>query len=301
MKKLLMIFAILLGLTVLAEADVLNVVTTTTDLASIAEEVGGEKVVVRSLSRGTQDHHYVEVRPSMVVTVRNADLLILVGMDHDVWVQALIDSARVRELRFGRSGYLDASTNIRKKEVPEGRIDASMGHLHVYGNPHYWLDPENAKIIARDIADRLSELAPEHKDYFQQNLDDFKSRIDEKLIEWKAKMEPFEGEQIAVFHGSWPYFAHRFGLETGAELEPRPGLPPSTSHLRDVVEKVRRNDIKVIVSEVFHSPRPGRFVAEHTDAVSIKVPSSVGGTEGADDYFAMIDIIIDRLTEALER
>lgn len=298
MKKLFLLLSLFFVLSPVAGAEVLKVVTTTTDLASIVGEVGGEKVEVQSIARGDQDLHYVEARPSMVVMVRNADLVVLIGMDQDVWVHALINSARNRNLRFGQPGYLDVSANIVKKEVPEGRIDASKGHIHIYGNPHYWLDPLNGKIIARDVADRLVELRPGNKEYFEENLERFNERIDEKLKEWKAKMSPFERESIVVHHKSFPYFADRFGLEVAGALEPKPGLPPSTAHLRDIIALVEREEIKVVVSEIFHNRRPGRFVAENTGAKAIVIPSSVGGTEEANDYFGLFDVIIDNLKEA---
>ncbi len=301
MKKILIMICFFCVLSLAAEARPLKVVTTTTDLASIAEEIGGEKIRVTSLARGTQDHHYVEPRPSMVVTLRDADLVIMIGMDHDIWIQSLINSARNPNIRFGRPGYLDVSSGIDKKEIPVGRIDASMGHLHIYGNPHYWLDPANGKIIARNIADRLSAIMPENSSYFYENLENFNLRIDEKLKEWQEELAPFRGAPIAVYHGSWPYFADRFGLEVACELEPKPGIPPSPGHLREVIEIVRRRGIKAIIIEVFHNERPARFVADATGAQVVVVPSSVGGMEGADDYFSLMDVLVGKIREALEK
>ncbi len=301
MKRILGLLFLLTLIPAWASAATLDVVTTTTDLASITEIIGGEVVRVTSLARGNQDHHYVEPRPSMVVTVRDADLLIMIGMDHDIWVQALINSARNRNIRFGQSGYLDVSQNIRKLEVPSGQIDGSMGHLHVYGNPHYWLDPLNGKIIASDIASRLSQLRPDKSQYFQSNLDNFKQEIDQKIGEWQEKLKPFKNEKIAVHHGSWPYFAQRFNLEVAVELEPKPGLAPTPSHLRQVVDTVKQKEIKVIISEVFHDRRPANFVADETGARAVVVPSSVGGVEGADDYFKLFDLLIDKLVVALKK
>lgn len=299
--KILTIVLMFLGVTIFAEARPLRVVTTTTDLASIASEIGGDKINVSSLSRGTQDHHYVEPRPSMVVTLRGADLVIMVGMDHDIWVHALINSARNQNIRFGRPGYLDASAGIDKIEIPTGRIDASMGHLHIYGNPHYWLDPLNAKIIARNIARRLGQIMPGHREFFDRNLEEFNRRIAEKMVEWEKALEPFEGTKIAVYHRSWPYFTERFGIEIGAELEPKPGISPSPAHLNEVIGTLNRDGIGVIVIEVFHSERPARFVAGQTGAEVVILPSSVGGVEGTDDYFSLMDTIVGKLAEALAK
>lgn len=301
MKKITFLAILLISLSSIARAGQIRIVTTTTDLSSIATEIGGEKVSVTSLARGTQDHHYVEPRPSMVATLRNADLVVMIGMDHDIWVQALINSARNQNIRFGRPGYLDVSAGIEKLEVPFGKIDASMGHLHIYGNPHYWLDPLNAKIIAFNIASRLEAIAPEHGEYFRSNLEDFNRRIDQKMREWQSVMEPFRGEEIVVYHKSWPYFAERFGLVVAGELEPKPGIPPSPGHLRQVMELVRNRGIKVVVIEVFHNERAARSVAEQTGAEMVVLPSSVGGVPGTDDYFLLMDSIIYRLAEALGR
>ncbi|MEW6163111.1 MAG: metal ABC transporter substrate-binding protein [Nitrospirota bacterium] len=279
--------------------DTIKIVTTTSDLASIAKEIGKEKVEVVSLSRGTQDPHFIEVRPSMVMKLKNADLLILVGMDLDIWVQALIDASRNHKIKHGRSGYLDASVGVEKLDIPSGKIDASMGHVHIYGNPHYWIDPENAKVIASNIARRLYEISPEDTSYFKKNLNKFNERLDKKLIEWKAKLAPFKGQKIAIYHRSWPYFTNRFGLFTACELEPKPGIPPSPGHLKEVIEKMRQENVKVILMEVFYDEKPARFVAQQTGAKVVVVPNSVGGTKEAEDYFSLMNTIVERLANAL--
>lgn len=298
-KTMSLLLSLLFVLPFKVEAS-LNVVTTTEDLASIAKEIGKEKIEVISLSKGFHDPHFIEVRPSQVMKLRNADLLILVGMALDIWVQGLIDASRNPKIRYGQKGYLDCSVGIEKLDVPIGKIDASMGHLHIYGNPHYWVDPENAKIIAFNITDRLSEISPENASFFKQNLTQFNKRIDEKMVEWKAKLAPFKGQKIVIYHRSWPYFTDRFGLVVACELEPKPGIPPSPRHLKEVIEKIKQENIKVILMEVFYDERPARFVAKQTGAKVVIVPSSVGGTKEAGDYFSLIDTIVNKLSKALK-
>ncbi|MBM4140232.1 MAG: zinc ABC transporter substrate-binding protein [Nitrospira sp.] len=278
----------------------IKIITTTSDLASIAKEIGKEKVEVVSLSKGTQDPHFIEVRPSMVMKLKNADLLILVGMHLDVWIQALIDASRNHKIKYGQPGYLDVSAGIEKLDIPTSKIDASMGHVHIYGNPHYWIDPENAKVIAANIARRLYEISPEDTSYFKKNLNKFNERVDKKLIEWKKKLAPFKGQKIAVYHRSWPYFTNRFGFIVACELEPKPGIPPSPGHLKEVIERMRQENVRVILMEVFYDEEPARFVAQQTGAKVVVVPNSVGGAKEAMDYFSLVDTIVEKIARALE-
>lgn len=301
MKVLFSLLMTILSVVPCQAKEAINVVTTTADLASILKAVGKEKVEVVSLSKGSQDPHFIEVRPSQVVKLKDADLLVLVGMDLDIWVEALIDASRNSKIKHGKLGYLDCSVDIEKLDVPLGKIDASMGHLHIYGNPHYWLDPLNAKIIAYNIAERLCEISPQNETYFKQNLAEFNQKIDAKMIEWKEKLKPFKGQKIAIYHRSWLYFANRFGLVVACELEPKPGIPPSFRHLKEVIDIIKKEKIKVILMEVFYDEKPARFVAEQTGANVVIVPNSVGGTKEARDYFSLIDTIVDELVKVLEK
>ena len=293
--SILLLFCVLPGM---AEQKI-KIVTTTSDLASLAKEVGKDRVEVDSLSQGTRDPHFIEVRPSMVMKLKDADLVILVGMELDIWVQSLIDASRNSQIRYGESGYLDASVGIEKLEVPFGKIDASMGDVHPYGNPHYWLDPENAKIIASNIARRLSILAPAEKECFQTNLNEFNKKIEEKISFWRKKLFPLKGKEIITYHRSWPYFARRFGITIACEIEPKPGIPPSPAHLADVINKVKDEGIQVILMEVFYDEKPAKFISAETGAKVVMVPNSVGGVKEASDYFSLMDIIVERLAKAL--
>jgi ABC-type Zn uptake system ZnuABC Zn-binding protein ZnuA len=287
-----------------AEATI-RVVTTISDLASIAKEIGGEKVSVVSLSQGIQDPHFVDPRPSMVIHVRDADLLIMVGMGLDIWINSLVNASRNPRIKFGRQGRLDASVNVEKLDVPPGgKLCPSIHGPHIfcimYGNPHYWLDPLNAKLIASDIATRLSDISPENAYFFKKNLSNFSKRIDEKLVQWQERLEPFRGEKVITFHNEWRYFAERFGLIVADELEPKPGIPPSPKHLEEVIDLMKREGIRVILQSPFYETRSAQSVAQRTGARVVVAASSVGGTKEARDYFSLIDTAVNKLAEAMQ-
>jgi len=282
--------------------DVINVLTTTADLKSITEAIGGDKVKVDSLGKGYQDPHFIQAKPSFMMKAKNADLFMRVGLELEIgYEELIIDGSRNQKIRFGTPGHLDVSEGVGLLEVPTTtKVDRSMGDIHSMGNPHYWLDPENVKIVAYNIANRLSELSPDNAAYFQENLAAFDKKMDEKMAEWQKKMEPFRGRKIAIYHRSWPYFADRFGLIVACELEPKPGIPPSPGHLKEVIDIMKRDKINVILMEVFYDEKPAHFVAGQTGAKVIVVPNSVGGTKGAKDYFALMDTVIDNLAEGLK-
>jgi len=236
----------------------------------------------------------------MVVKLRKADLLILVGMDLDIWIESLIDAAHNPDIRIGRRGYLDVSQQIEKLEIPQGKVDASMGHVHPYGNPHYWLNPDNGKIIAREISDKMSELMPADREYFESNLVAFNQKIDEKVVDWRKILSSANNKKIITYHRSWNYFADKFGIEIVCELEPKPGIPPSPGHLKEVIDRVKHQQVKAIMTEVFYDQKPARFVAEQTGIEVVVVPNSVRGTKEAKDYIALMDIIVNKLANALK-
>jgi len=303
MRKIIILLTLLLGLSGIAYGkDVINVLTTTEDLKSITEAIGGANVKVDSLARGCQDPHFVAAKPSFMMKAKNADLFMVIGLELEIgYEELIINGSRNQRIRIGQPGYLDVSEGVGLLEVPTTtKIDRSMGDVHPMGNPHYWLDPENVKIVAYNIANRLSELSPGNAQYFQGNLISFDKKIDEKMTEWNKKMAPFKGKKIAIYHRSWPYFADRFGLVIACELEPKPGIPPSPAHLKEVIDIIKRDKVGVILMEVFYDEKPAQFVAGQTSAKVIAVPNSVGGTKEAKDYFSLVDMIIDKLVEGLK-
>ncbi|MFC1583138.1 metal ABC transporter substrate-binding protein [Candidatus Neomarinimicrobiota bacterium] len=279
-------------------AEVLRVVTTTTDLADMVKAVGGDKVVIKSLSLGTQDIHLVEPRPSMVMQVKRADMLVRLGMDLDLWAQSLIDAARNSKVMYGGRGYLDASQGIEKLQVPAGKVDMRMGDIHIYGNPHYWLDPTNANLILESITDRLCQLLPSGETYFRHNYQQYAAEIDSAISEWHRIMGPFAGAKIVTYHNSWIYFAERFNLQIVEYVEPKPGIPPTPSHIASLIEKMKEEQVKVIVIEPYFNLRAAETVADRTGARILILPSSVGGVKGTNSYLELFDYIIEQLAEA---
>jgi len=300
MKKIIFIMILMLSFLPCSYAEnKINILTTTSDLKSIAEFIGGDKVNVDSLAKGCQDPHFIEAKPSFMMKAKNADLFIRVGLELEIgYEELIIDGSRNSKIRIGKPGHLDVSEGVNLLEVPTTtKIDRSMGDVHPMGNPHYWLDPMNAKIIASNITERLCEISPQNEGYFRQNLAEFNKKIDARMIVWQEKLKSFKGEKIAIYHRSWPYFANRFGLIVGCELEPKPGIPPSPGHLKEVVDTIKQQNIKVILMEVFYDEKPARFVAEQTGAKLVIVPNSVGGTKEAQDYFSLMDTIVDKLVQ----
>jgi len=301
MRKIIILLTLLLGLSGFAYGkDVISVLTTTEDLKSITEAIGGAKVKVDSLARGYQDPHFVAAKPSFMMKAKNADLFMVIGLELEIgYEELIINGSRNQRIRIGQQGYLDVSEGVNLLEVPTTtKIDRSMGDVHPMGNPHYWLDPENVKMVAYNIAKRLSELSPGNAPYFQENLASFNKKMDEKMAEWNKKMEPFKGRKIAIYHRSWPYFVNRFGLVVACELEPKPGIPPSPTHLKEVIDIMKRDKVGVILMEVFYDEKPAQFVASQTGAKVIVVPNSVGGTKEANDYIGLMDTIVNKLADA---
>src|SRR5882724_6618169 len=209
----------------------LKVITATEDLASIAREVGGDHITVESIARGYQDPHFVEAKPSFILKLQRAELLVVVGRELEIgWLPPLLTQSRNGKIQPGSAGYLDASLGALILEIPTGQITRAMGDVHPLGNPHYWMDPENGKRVAKEIADKLSQLRASEKAYFDQRLADFTARLDAAGKRWLAMMAPYKGTKVVTYHRSFPNFAERFGLDIIGYVEPRPGIPPSPQH-----------------------------------------------------------------------
>ena len=279
----------------------LNVIATTEDLAAIAREVGGDRITIDSLARGYQDPHFVEAKPSFILKLQKADLLIVVGRELEVgWLPPLIQQSRNAKVQAGADGYLDASQQARILDIPQGQITRAMGDVHPSGNPHYWLDPENGKIIARSIAAKLSQFRPGDKQYFDQRLADFNSRLSASLEKWLAAMAPFKGVKVVTYHRSYPNFADRFGLNVVGYVEPRPGIPPSPGHTLDLIQEMNRQQIRVILMEPYFDQKTPNSIASQTNAKVVVLPPSVGGEKTITDYFKLFDYDVNLLVQALK-
>ena len=281
----------------------LNVVASTEDLASIAREVGGDKISVTALARGYQDPHFVEPKPSFILAVNRADLYIAVGRELEIgWLPPLLTSSRNARIQPGARGYLDASLNVRILEIPTGQITRAMGDVHPLGNPHYWLEPGNGRLIAQAIRNKLTELAPADKALFAQRYDDFDKRLAAAETRWDGIMAPFKGTKVVTYHRSWPNFMSRFGLEVVGYVEPKPGIPPSPSHTIDLVEEMKRSNIKLIVVEPYFSLKTPQAIAAQVPGAKVLVLApSVGGVKEVTDYLQLFDYNVNLLSGALKQ
>ncbi len=280
----------------------LKIVTTTEDLASIAREVGGSSVEVQSLTRGTQDPHHLEARPSLILKASNADLFIEMGAELEIgWAPALLVAARNPAIQPGAPGFLDTSAGIEMLEVPTGRVDRSEGDVHPMGNPHYHLDPENGRRITDAIAEKLAALRPAQAAQFDANRKAFVQRLDHAIARWTAAMQPYRGARIVTYHKSWSYFTHRFGLQVAGYVEPKPGIPPTPTHLQQLIPLMKQERVTLILMEPYFSHDVPDLLARETGAAVLVLPPSVGGAEGVTDYIGLFDYLVGRLSAALAR
>jgi ABC-type Zn uptake system ZnuABC Zn-binding protein ZnuA len=317
-----------------AAAEKLRVVTTTSDLASIARFIGGDKVGVSSLATGKEDPHHIAAKPSYMMAARKADVWIRTGMELEIGYEGLIlDGSRNAKIHIGAPGHLDASVGVLRLEVPTTKVDRSMGDIHPQGNPHYLLDPLNGRIVAKTIAQRLAKRAPQHTAYFTERLAAFRQEIDTRMFGrelvgklgakggsklwalllkgkldqalaqpgipalggWLGAMRPHAGTKIVPYHRNWTYFVHRFGLVVPLEVEPKPGIPPSPARLAEVIARVKTEKIKVLLMANYFSRRAPDFVAEQTGISVVECTMFPGGQDQATDYFTVFDNIIQRI------
>ena len=280
-------------------ADKIRVVTTTTDLKALTEVVGGDLVEVDSLARGNQNAHDLEVRPSLMVKVRRADLMVLNGLELDGWAEVVIQGANNPRVIPGAPGRVDASQGIMVLEVPTTRVDRSMGDVHPVGNPHYTLDPGMAPAITANVLDGLARVAPQSRSVFERNRTQFLARLDEAMTRWQSLLEPIKGAKVVVDHNMWPYFLTRFGLVQAGTIEERPGIPPTPTHLVNLIALMKAAHIKVIVSAPWGDQKLAERVAQEAGAKDVTLASAVGAVKGTDTYLDMVDYNVKTLAQAL--
>jgi ABC-type Zn uptake system ZnuABC Zn-binding protein ZnuA len=312
----------------------LTVVTSTEDLSSIVKSIGGDKVSVSAIVTGARDPHSIEAKPSYMSRLMKANLFVSIGLALEIaWEDAIIKGSRNNNLKPGAQGHLYASTGITPLEKATGSVSRAQGDIHPYGNPHIWLDPANARKMAESIADRMGVLDPANKALYEKNLGAFQRRIDDAMFGsaavgsigsaklwqwssagnltaqvkaagqnlggWAAKMEPFRGRAVVTYHKSWSYFADRFDLRVVAQLEPKPGIPPTPGHLSNVIKLATSNNVKAILVEPFYSKNAAQTVAGRTGAKVVSIPLTVGSDAAAKDYISLIDTIVTRVSAAI--
>ena len=283
-----------------AQAKV-NVVTTLQDLASIAQSVGGDRVDAFAIAKGYQDPHFVDAKPSFVLKLSRADLLVVAGLELEIgYLPPLLDQSRNQKIHPGNPGYLDASQGCDILGRPAGQVTRAMGDVHPYGNPHYWTDPENGRVIARSIARRLQQLDAAGAATYTKNLAAFEARLTQKEAEWAAKMKPYQGLPVVTFHDSWPNFVKRFGLRVVGHVEPKPGIPPSPSHTLDIINAIQQQKVALILMEPYFDAKTPKYIGTKTGATVLIFYPSVGGIPKINDYFALFDVNVDNLVAAMK-
>lgn len=291
------LFAALLLVVGIGRADAkVHVVTSIETFADLARRVGGDRVEVKPLSHGYMDPHFVEPKPSLVLDLNRADLLIYVGLELEIgWLPPLILGSRNERIQLGQPGNLDASARIPVLDVPTTKVDRSMGDIHPAGNPHYWIPPENALIIAREIADRLKTIDGGGSATYDANLKRFEAELDRRKGEWEKRAAPARGVKVVTYHKSWSYVSKWLGLVEIGYVEPKPGIPAPPSHIAALIGFMRREGAKLILMESFYPRNTVDLVAQKAGARTLVMPSDVGATAEIKDYFALVDAVINKL------
>jgi zinc/manganese transport system substrate-binding protein len=280
-------------------AEKIRVVATTTDLKSLTEAVGGDLIEVDALARGNQNPHDLEVRPSLMIKVRRADLLITNGLELDQWANVVVEGANNPKVIPGAPGRVDASQGILVLEVPTGRVDRSMGDVHPVGNPHYTLDPGMAPAVTANILDGLARAAPQHRALFERNRSEFLGRLEQAMGRWTTMMGPFKDTRVIVDHNMWPYFLTRFGLIQAGSIEERPGIPPTPGHLTKLIAAMKDEHIRIILCAPWSDQKLAERVAQEAGAKVVLMASGVGAVKGTDAYLDTIDYNVKTVTQAL--
>jgi len=282
-------------------AGPLQVMTATSDIAALAQEIGGDKVTVESIARGYQDPHFVEAKPSFLLKLRKTDLLMVVGLELEIgWLPPLITQSTNPKIQVGGPGYFDASRFAQILEMPTGQVTRAEGDVHPLGNPHYWLDPQNGLRIAKGIQDKLSQMRPSDAAYFAQRYSAFEQHLKQADQKWLAEMKPYAGRKIVTYHRSWPNFAKHFNLNVIGYVEPRPGIPPSPQHTVELIKQMKSDNVKIIAVEPYFDLKTPNAIARETGGQVVVLIPSVGGEKEITDYFKLFDYDIAKLKQALD-
>lgn len=302
MKTLIVIAAALgLGLVAAAPAHAdLKVATSLTDLASVAQFVGGKHVTAQSLCRGYEDPHFVPAKPSLMKAIQNADVYISTGLELDGgWLPLVLPGSRNPKIQPGAKGFVDASQGVDVLEKPTGTVNRAEGDIHPLGNPHYYLDPKALEVVAGHLADVFSGLDPANAADYAANAKQFTEKMDASLEKWEKTMEPYKGASIVPYHRNFVYFADRFGLKLFNTVEPKPGIPPSPHYIAELAESMKKANVRVVTYQPYYNADASKQVAQRVGGVAIEIPTEVGGVPGTDDVFTKFDMIVSSIAGAL--
>lgn len=276
----------------------LNVVACEPEWGALAGELGGDKVAVYAATSGLQDPHNVQARPSLIARVRNADMLICTGAQLEIgWLPILLRQSGNEKIQPGAPGYLEASTFVQKLEIPV-RLDRAEGDVHPDGNPHIQTDPNNIARVAQALSRRLAQVDPANANFYQARYQSFAPRWEAAIKRWEAQAAPLKGAAVVVHHKTWVYLEHWLGLREVATLEPKPGIEPTSAHLAEILETLRREPAKLVIRTPYNSARASESLAERAHLSAVMLPDTIGGTEQAKDLFSLFDDIIERLLKA---
>lgn len=284
-----------------AALGTVGVVTTTQAYADIVRKLGGSQVKAVPIMRGPENPHHVKPRPSYIMKLRHAKLLIHSGLDMEVWVPLLVKGSRKKNLLYGQVGNVDVSKGIKLMEVPKpGELSRAQGDIHVFGNPHYMTDPINSIIVARTITKRLKRVDPSHAALYQKNFEAYAKEARETTDRLVKKMKPYWGTKVVVYHRAWPYFRRRFGLVKVAEVEPKPGITPGPQHLSATIEKMKETDTKIILVDTYVNKKNAEFIANKVGGRAIVLAEDVHGLPGCDTYLGTIEYDVDAIIAAIK-
>ena len=278
----------------------LKVAASLTDLASVAQFVGGKHVTAQSLCRGYEDPHFVPAKPSLMKAIQHADVFISTGLELDTgWLPLVLPGSRNPRIQAGTKGFVDASQGIDVLEKPTGTVSRAEGDIHPLGNPHYYADPKNLEIVARHLAEVFSKLDPANAADYEANAKAFDEKMDASLEKWEKQMAPYKGSSVVTYHRNFDYFADRFDLKLFGTVEPKPGIPPSPRHINELSDAMKKAGVKVVLYQPYYSADASRAVAKRAGGTAVEIATEVGGVPGATDVFSKFDTLVSSVADAL--
>src|SRR5882762_5361296 len=290
-------------LTLLATAPAyadLKVATSLTDLASVAQFVGGKHVSAQSLCRGYEDPHFVPAKPSLMKAIQHADVFVSTGLELDGgWLPLVLPGSRNPRIQQGTKGFVDASQGVNVLEKPVGTVSRAEGDIHPFGNPHYYADPKSLEVVANHLAEVFSQLDPANAAEYSANAKAFQEKMEASLEKWEKQMSPYKGTPVVTYHPNFVYFADRFGLKLFGTVEPKPGIPPSPHYVNDLAEAMKKAGVKVVLYQPYYNGDAGNQVAKRAGGVAVEIATEVGGIPGTDDVFSKFDSLVSSLAGAL--